>query len=84
MRSGIVTGSVWATRRFVGLPGAALLNVRVSSGEDVVALDTLGCGVGEHVLITEGLAAATQFDGTPPIDALVIGSIDQSEPPADG
>jgi len=37
----------------------------------------LGSGVGERVLVAQGSVAAAWFPGkTPPVDALIIGSID--------
>ena len=43
----------------------------------MIAFDVLGSGVGERVLITQGSVAANWFTGTPPpVDALIIGSID--------
>jgi ethanolamine utilization protein EutN len=42
----------------------------------------LGSGVGERVLIAQGSVAAAWFPGQPPpVDALIIGSIDP--PPAE-
>ena len=80
MIRGTVTGQVWSTRRIDGLPGA-LLEVEVDgSGSRLIAFDVLGSGVGEHVLITQGSVAASWFTGTPPpVDALIIGSIDSNE-----
>jgi ethanolamine utilization protein EutN len=38
----------------------------------------LGSGVGERVLVAQGSVAAAWFPGkAPPIDALIIGSIDE-------
>lgn len=80
-----VTGHVWATRRVDGMPSGALLDVEVEdTGAHFIALDTLGSGLGERVLIAQGSVAASWFTGPPPpIDALVIGSIDEagSAPP---
>lgn len=75
---GTVRGQVWSTRRIDGMPGGALLDVEVeNSGAHLVAFDTLGTGVGERVLITQGSVAAGWFSGPPPpIDALIIGAID--------
>jgi ethanolamine utilization protein EutN len=78
-----VIGNVWATRRIDGMPsGGAFLDVEVDgSGGRCVAYDVLGCGIGERVLVVTGSVAAAWFPGkTPPLDALIIGSID---PPAD-
>ena len=47
------------------------------SGSRLIAFDVLGSGVGEHVLVAQGSVAANWFTGTPPpVDALIIGSID--------
>ncbi|MCZ0731655.1 EutN/CcmL family microcompartment protein [Mycolicibacterium iranicum] len=80
MIRGTVTGQVWSTRRIDGLPAGAFLEVEVDgSGSRLIAFDVLGSGVGEHVLITQGSVAASWFTGTPPpVDALIIGSIDPS------
>ena len=44
----------------------------------LIAFDVLGSGVGESVLVATGSVAAAWFPGTaPPIDALIIGSIDE-------
>ena len=81
MIRGTVTGQVWSTRRIDGLPAGALLEVEVDgSGSRLIAFDVLGSGVGEHVLITQGSVAASWFTGTPPpVDALIIGSIDSND-----
>lgn len=78
MISGVVTGQVWATRRIDGLPAGAFLEVEADgSGARLVAFDVLGSGVGERVLIAQGSVAAGWFTGPPPpVDALIIGSID--------
>lgn len=73
-----VTGNVWSTRRIEGIPAGAFLEVEVDgAGTRLIAFDVLGSGVGEHVLIAQGSVASSWFTGTPPpIDALIIGSID--------
>ena len=73
-----VTGHVWSTRRIDGLPAGAFLEVEVDgSSSRLIAFDVLGSGLGEHVLIAQGSVAANWFTGTPPpVDALIIGSID--------
>ncbi len=86
MLTATVIGSVWATRRVAGLPSGAFLEVEVEagngqSGQRLVAFDVLGSGVGERVLIAQGSVASAWFAGKPPpVDALIIGSIDP--PPA--
>lgn len=80
MIRGTVVGQVWSTRRIDGIPAGAFLEVEVDgSASRLVAFDVLGSGVGEHVLVTQGSVAASWFTGTPPpVDALIIGSIDAS------
>jgi ethanolamine utilization protein EutN len=73
-----VTGSVWATRRLEALPSGALLEVRTDDGAQLIALDVLGSGVGERVLVATGSVASGYFaPDHPPIDALIIGSLDE-------
>lgn len=78
MQRGIVTGSVWSTKRIEGLPNGAFLEVEVEgTGAKVVAFDVLGSGIGEQVLVAQGSVAAAWFPGAPPpVDALIIGSVD--------
>jgi ethanolamine utilization protein EutN len=78
MISAKVTGQVWSTRRIDGLPAGAFLEVEADgSGARMIAFDVLGSGVGERVLIAQGSVASNWFTGTPPpVDALIIGSID--------
>jgi len=77
MIRGRVTGQVWSTKRLDTMPNGALLEVTLDNGSTLVALDVLGCGEGESVLITTGSVAAAYFTNIKaPIDALIIGSID--------
>jgi ethanolamine utilization protein EutN len=92
MIAAVVTGSIWSTRHVDGLPNGAYLEVEVpETGAKLIAFDVLGTGVGEHVLVAQGSVASNWFSGPPPpVDALIIGSIDQGEarrvakPPAAG
>ncbi len=79
MLQAIVTGSVWSTRRVDGLPSGAFLEVEVvDTGQRLIAFDVLGAGDGERVLVAQGSVAASYFPGAPPpLDALIIGSIDE-------
>jgi ethanolamine utilization protein EutN len=72
-----VTESVWATRRVDALPNGALLEVRTDEGASLIAFDVLGSGVGERVLVATGSVAAGYFPDHPPVDALIIGSLDE-------
>jgi ethanolamine utilization protein EutN len=76
-----VTGAVWATRRIEKIPNGAFLEVEIDGGTRMVAFDVLGSGIGERVLVATGSVASGWFGAEhPPIDALIIGSID--DPPA--
>ena len=77
MLTATVIGSVWATRRLAELPNGAFLEVEVDGGATLVAFDVLGSGVGERVLVATGSVASGWLEGHPPIDALIIGSIDE-------
>jgi len=80
MVRGRVTGRLWATKRIETLPQGALLNVKLENGTQIIALDPLGCGEGENVLITQGSVAAGYFENIKaPVDALIIGSIDDDK-----
>jgi len=73
-----VIGSVWATRRLESLPSGALLEVRSDDGATLIAFDVLGTGVGERVLVATGSVASGYFgEEHPPLDALIIGSLDE-------
>jgi len=73
-----VSGRVWSTRHVGTLPTGALLEVETEAGARLIAFDPLGCAEGEAVLITQGSVAASYFPETSvPIDALIVGSIDE-------
>lgn len=78
MIQGRVIGKIWSSRRVASLPVGALLEVETEGGGKLIAFDPLGCNTGEAVLITQGSVAAGYFEGrTAPVDALIIGSIDE-------
>ena len=73
-----VTGAVWMTRRVDSLPSGALLEVKTDDGATLVAFDVLGSGQGERVLVATGSVASGYFSPEhPPLDALIIGSLDE-------
>ena len=78
MIRGRVIGKIWSTRRVESLPSGALLEVATEEGARLIAYDPLGCNTGEAVLVTQGSVAAGYFTGRKvPVDALIIGSIDE-------
>lgn len=80
MIRGKVSGRVWSTKKVNTLPVGGLLEVKVDGGGVMIAFDPLGCAEGETVLITQGSVAAGYFgDAKAPVDALIIGSIDNAD-----
>ena len=84
-----VTGSVVATQKIDTMVGHKLLVVEpyrleanerkglVTTGRTFVAVDTVGAGEGEFVLITQGSSArATPETKNLPIDCVIIGIVD--------
>lgn len=78
-----VIGEVVATIKDVNLADATLLVLQPlsASGEPVgrtlVALDSVGAGVGENVFFVRGREAAFPFyPAEPPTDAAIVGIVD--------
>ena len=80
MLKATVIGRVWSSKRLEDMPAGPVLEVQVDdSSARLLAFDPLGCGDGEKVIIATGSVAAGWFKGKPPpIDALIIGSIDDA------
>lgn len=85
---GTVVGSLWATRKDEKLNGLKFmlvekqLNEHETSPELVVAVDHVGAGIDEQVLITTGSSARLSFeDRTIPVDMVIVGIIDSVEFP---
>ncbi|MBT2698536.1 EutN/CcmL family microcompartment protein [Bacillus sp. ISL-40] len=83
MLVGTVIGNVWATRKEENLIGLKYLFVQpeLPSGAPIlspfIAVDRIGAGVGDKVMVTTGSAAANIIgDHRMPIDAVIIGIID--------
>ena len=80
MIKGKVSGRVWSSKHINTLPNGALLEVLLDGGGTLVAFDPLGCAEGETVLITQGSVAAGYFTAVKaPVDALIIGSVDDDD-----
>lgn len=78
-----VVGEVVSTMKDTNLDGITLLVVQpiAASGEPagrpLVALDSVGAGVGEHVFYVRGREASFPFlPAEPPADATIIGIVD--------
>ena len=77
MKTGIVTGSVWATRKADCLQRQTFLTVDVDDGQ-IVASDQVGAGVGDRVLVVLGTTAA-RYCMEAPIDAAIVAILDGKE-----
>jgi len=84
-----VTGSLVATQKVDSMIGHKMLIVEpyqldaktrdkmVGSGRSLVAVDTVGAGEGEFVLITQGSSARlTPETKSLPVDTVIIGIVD--------
>lgn len=82
---GKVIGSVFSTRKSEKLIGNKFMIVRPeksmkADGNDLVAIDIIGAGIGEKVLVAEGSAARIGCDmKDAPVDAAIVGIIDEGQ-----
>ena len=86
MELGIVIGSVWSTRKEERLVGAKLtlvkpLNVLDENADQMplVAVDPIGAGIGETVIIVKGSTARATLMPNAPVDAGIVGIVDDKE-----
>lgn len=82
MIAGKVVGSVVSTRKSEALIGNKFMIVeplsRMGAGTGrIVAIDNIGAGIGEYVLVAQGSAARIGCGlETAPVDAAIVGIID--------
>ena len=84
-----VIGNVVSTQKNAKFRGMKLLLIQPyvsrdsrleASGSSVVAVDSVGAGVGECVLFTQGSSARlTQATKDTPVDAVIVGIVDVVE-----
>ncbi len=84
-----VIGNVVATQKSPEFQGMKLLllqpyinreNALVASGISIVAVDSVGAGLGECVLFTQGSSARlTHNTKGAPVDAVIVGIVDSVE-----
>ncbi len=82
MLKGIVVGNIVSTKKQESLNGSKFLEVNliengVKTDKYIIAVDSVGAGIGEVVLVTTGssarLALRNQFE---PVDAVIVGIVD--------
>ena len=82
---GQVTGSIFSTRKSEKLVGNKFMIVRPeesmgADGKDLVAIDIIGAGIGEKVLVALGSAARIGCDmKDAPVDEAIVGIIDEGQ-----
>lgn len=81
---GKVVGSVVSTRKSERLVGSKFMVIEPLKGMEgnsgrFVAVDNVGAGIGEYVLVVKGSAARIGCDlERSPVDAAIVGIIDDS------
>ena len=82
MLRGIIRGHIVSTRKQESLVGSKFMEVEIMkngelTGEYLIAVDSVGAGIGETVLITTGSAARLALTKADvPTDAVIVGIVD--------
>ena len=82
---GKVVGSLFSTRKSEKLVGNKFMIVEPvesmkNTGSRLIAIDIIGAGIGEYVLVAQGSAARIGCDmSDAPIDAAIVGIIDEGQ-----
>ncbi len=82
MLKGIIRGNIVSTRKQEALVGSKFMEVQilengVPTDKFIVAIDSVGAGIGETVLITTGSSARLALQNTEaPADAVIVGIVD--------
>lgn len=81
---GTVIGNVWATKKEDSLSGLKLMVVQkvdpanTGKQESFVAVDCVGAGIGERVLVVTGSSARKALrNREAPVDASIVGILDE-------
>ena len=82
MIAGKVVGTIVATRKNEKLIGNKFMIVEIidsmsKEAKQLIAVDNIGAGIGEYVLVAQGSAARVGCDmKDAPVDAAIVGIID--------
>lgn len=83
-----VVGNIWATRKEESLSGMKLMIVQgldavtKETRNSFVAVDQVGAGIGEMVIVSTGSSARLAKLGKhSPIDAVIVGIVDEMDVP---
>ena len=78
MLFGTVEGNLWATKKSPPLVGQTFLTVRLEAeNRTLICADCVGAGVGARALIATGSAARVAVGRDVPVDAAIVGIVDQ-------
>jgi len=83
MLMGKVVGHVVSTRKNEKMIGSKIMEIQIMENEELtnrylIAVDTVGAGIGEKVLVSQGSSARLALnDPTAPVDAAVVGIVDR-------
>lgn len=82
MLKGIIIGNIVSTRKQDALVGSKFMEVQLikngeKTNEFIIAIDSVGAGIGETVLITTGSSARLALHNVnSPADAVIVGIVD--------
>jgi len=82
MLKGIIRDTIVSTRKQDSLVGSKFMEIEIIktgelTGEYIVAIDSVGAGIGETVLITTGSSARLALHNqNAPADAVIVGIVD--------
>ena len=82
MLRGIIRGHIVSTRKQDSLVGSKFMEVQIMKNgaltdEYLIAIDSVGAGIGETVLITTGSSARLALTNKEaPTDAVIVGIVD--------
>ena len=82
MLRGIIRGNIVSTRKQESPVGSKFMEVEIMKNgeltcEYLIAIDSVGAGIGETVLITTGSSARLALHNTnAPADAVIVGIVD--------
>ena len=82
MLRGIIRGHIVSTKKQDSLIGSKFMEVQlIKNGKEtdqfIIAIDSVGAGIGETVLVTTGSSARLALKNTQaPTDAVIVGIVD--------
>ncbi|MBO5788503.1 MAG: EutN/CcmL family microcompartment protein [Clostridia bacterium] len=82
MQKGIIVGTLVSTRKQEALVGSKFMEVQLIKNnqptkEFIIAVDSVGAGIGETVLLTMGSSARMALQNhNAPVDAVIVGIVD--------